>query len=960
MKYKSKNSIVLTFILAIVFTAISLSSSYANILENSETIRIFVKEDNERAVILFSGKNNDFSYTYEDNTVNVTFLNDAFLYNTSGLSSIKKYVQSYKSTGNALELSLKNQSKFKVKKIKQKEMVGLDISIIKPTTIENSDTDLTKKNSFKISHKSDEKATEVFFEWQSYTASSVFLKDSRIWFVFDKPSEYFYINDIEGQYATLKNFIKHKSDKNSTVISAEFLLKDKSSNILFYKTGFNWNLKISKSKIKPKDMRVISKPYAAPQPRVEIEFEDTSTKPINVVDPKTGISYKTIPSHESAISIHRKYGFVDFDIIPSIQGVTLKPKSDSLKIKMEEMLIKIEGAASLNIAPRVYTKRNNKFEGEFEKLNFENSIEGYSSIVSLKSFVVEDETFLEKTQKIRSLISKAENDSKKAHIYANLVLFYIANGFHLEALTIMKLVKDLDKNFYNSYNMRLINAVAHYLSFNYGKAYDIVKNIRVSDVPINLRKEVRFWKAITSYMVSGSADYLKSADPVQMLAERDINFLTEYNDKLLFEVITSIVNEKIKDKSFGKVRQMFQILNKLTLSEVDNNRLFSLAANYYASINKIDKAVENWDQCIEKIDDLLNHTVCRFDKAYYLYQTKRIESKEYIEELEVLSYLWHGDELQIRTLKNLGDVYYKNKNYTKALRAWNKIVNYFPFTPDALNLSKKMGNTFVKFFLTEELDSNISHLEALNLFYEFENLIPLGDEGDEIVLKFISHLRSLDLLDRAIVLLKHQVMNRLYGYRKEEMINELVEMYLDNREPRYALEALELGDDYKILPDYIGKKRKYLTAEALYLNGEDKLAIQLLNNDYSPKADAIKSNIFWKQKDWKNFSKHIEPKVYKIRYNNKKLTSDDSESVLKLAIAYLIENEWKLLDELYRDFKKRMPENDKNTEIFLTLEKSWETIKEKTVEADKTIQMIQNTVKDILSVINDKPKEQKN
>jgi len=49
-----------------------------------------------------------------------------------------------------------------------------------------------------------------------------------------------------------------------------------------------------------------------------------------------------------------------------------------------------------------------------------------------------------------------------------------------------------------------------------------------------------------------------------------------------------------------------------------------------------------------------------------------------------------------------------------------------------------------------------------------------------------------------------------------------------------------------------------------------------------------------------------------------------------------------------------MPAGNRNTEIFLTLEQSWNTIRDKTLEADKTINMIQKTVDDIVSAINDR------
>ena len=105
-------------------------------------------------------------------------------------------------------------------------------------------------------------------------------------------------------------------------------------------------------------------------------------------------------------------------------------------------------------------------------------------------------------------------------------------------------------------------------------------------------------------------------------------------------------------------------------------------------------------------------------------------------------------------------------------------------------------------------------IDALSLFYDFRELTPIGRRGDEMIRKLADRLVSVDLLDQAAELLQHQVDHRLQGAARAQVAARLAVIYLMDRKPDRALQALRAtrtGD----LPNELRNQRLLLEARAL-------------------------------------------------------------------------------------------------------------------------------------------------
>lgn len=789
----------------------------------------------------------------------------------------------------------------------------------------------------------------INFAFKEDIPAAAFIRDTRLWLVFGKGVE---IDPKTITHPTFQGFeIIEKNERYTTLATELIESNEPLPTYVIYRRDFDWKLEITKSHIKPKENRVVSRPLAAPFPKVDIEVDGDTKEPLTINDTYVGDTLIVLPLLESASAIQTLYRFIDFDILPSLQGIVIKPYNDSFTIKTDDKKYSIVSSAGLNIAPRVYKKTADKFAEKTTNILLDDFVQDFTTILSVKSYEINDGSFSYKLFKLKDNISKTKDRTLRSKLMANWAMLYLANGFYTEGLVVIKMLRDEDPEFANSYQFQLIEVAMQFLDYNYLEAYELARKIEIISVPVNLRKEVRFWQAITGYMISGANDYLYRIDPIALYSEKENNFLSQYNSPMLLEIGIAISKNKITQKQFNEAQVVIKDLQSLNLSAHDKNRVFSVTADYFAGLEKANEALEAWDKCIVDFTDLLNRTKCRYDRANFLKNSKRMTNENYAEELESLAIAWRGDSMEIDILRDLGNTYYEMKKYDSALRSWNVIVTYYPYSPQSLHLSRKMGETFTNFF-TEGQDNEITHLKALAMFYEFEKLVPIGELGDDVVLKFTDHLIALDLLERAAAILNHQVQNRLKGYKKEGGINKLAEIYLKNDDPEHAIDILNLGDSYTMLPDYLANKRKYLLARAYFENLESKKALTILEGDLSKEADELKSEIYWTEKNWVDFNKFAEPRIYEIRNKQDVLSEEDATRVLKLQISYLISDNYQLMESLYKDFSPRMPQDSRNTKIFETIADSWKKISAgNREEISQNIDAIKDMVAKMIKII---------
>jgi tetratricopeptide (TPR) repeat protein len=249
-----------------------------------------------------------------------------------------------------------------------------------------------------------------------------------------------------------------------------------------------------------------------------------------------------------------------------------------------------------------------------------------------------------------------------------------------------------------------------------------------------------------------------------------------------------------------------------------------------------------------------------------------------------LRYRWRGDATELETIRALGQLYLSQGHYREALEALRSAGQRLPDLPEAMQLQSDLGAAFRSMFLDGAADG-LEPVQALALFYDFKELTPLGADGDLMVRKLVRRLVDVDLLDQAADLLKYQANNRLDGVPRAQVATDLAVIYLMDRQPEQALEAIN-GSRTTILPTSLNVERRLVEARALMNLGRLDAALELIERDTSPEGVDLRTEVVWKQKNWPMAGMLFEKSLGDRWKRPGPLSAEEEGKLLRAGVAY--------------------------------------------------------------------------
>src|SRR5262249_13550620 len=210
-----------------------------------------------------------------------------------------------------------------------------------------------------------------------------------------------------------------------------------------------------------------------------------------------------------------------------------------------------------------------------------------------------------------------------------------------------------------------------------------------------------------------------------------------------------------------------------------------------------------------------------------------------IADLETLTTIWRGDETEIEALGQLGRLYIEEGRYRDAFDATRIAMSVFPKSPITRRLQDEAAAAFDKLFLGGGADA-IPPIEALSLFYDFRELMPIGRRGDEMIRRLADRLVAIDLLGQAAELLQYQVDHRLQGAARAQVATRLAAIYLMNHKPDRAVAALQVTRSGEIGGE-LREQRILIEARATSDIGRHDLALEMIANIDRPQAVRLRA-----------------------------------------------------------------------------------------------------------------------
>ncbi len=294
-----------------------------------------------------------------------------------------------------------------------------------------------------------------------------------------------------------------------------------------------------------------------------------------------------------------------------------------------------------------------------------------------------------------------------------------------------------------------------------------------------------------------------------------------------------------------------------------------------------------------------------------------ISIDEQIARLETVSIIWRGGEIEIEALAELGRLYAGQQRWRDAFQTARRANENYPDSPLTRRLHDETAQRFAELFGNGDSEQ-LPRIDALALFYDFKEFLPIGRRGDEITRLFADRLVELDLLDQASEILRYQMDKRLTGAARSTVATRLAMIRLMNGKPAEALQALASTRLIE-LPGDVRRARLLLEAKALSDLSRTDQALDLLEVETGPEIDRLRADIYWTGRRWREAGEAHERLLGESWRGDGSLGEGERGDVMRAAIAYVMSDEALSLDRLRAKFAAKMSEStDARTFAFVT------------------------------------------
>ncbi|HXF88535.1 MAG TPA: tetratricopeptide repeat protein [Xanthobacteraceae bacterium] len=277
---------------------------------------------------------------------------------------------------------------------------------------------------------------------------------------------------------------------------------------------------------------------------------------------------------------------------------------------------------------------------------------------------------------------------------------------------------------------------------------------------------------------------------------------------------------------------------------------------------------------------------------------------EVIAGLEALTATWRGDDTEVEALQYLAEFYTEEGRYRDAFNMMRTALIADPNSDITRRIQDRAIATFDELFLLGKGDS-MPAIDALSLFYDFRDLVPIGRRGDEMIRRLADRLVAVDLLEQAAELLQHQVDHRLQGAARAQVATKLAIIYLQNRKPDRAQAALRATRSAD-LSNELRLQRILLEARAISDMGRHDLALEVIENIEGREATRLRSDILWAARRWQRAAEQIEL-LHGDRWKEFEPLSDvERVDILRAAIGYALEGDFIGIARLKEKYAAKM------------------------------------------------------
>ncbi len=502
----------------------------------------------------------------------------------------------------------------------------------------------------------------------------------------------------------------------------------------------------------------------------------------------------------------------------------------------------------------------------------------------------------------RDLMRSASEAPQRDRTEARLALakFYVANDMPTNALGVIGTVEKEDKVAGSQKSLRMLKAVSYILERHSGEALKIL-----DETSLQLEGETALWRA---YVDAQN----KRWTPALVGFRQSIDIIDRYPEAIQALFVPLMIEAGLEARDLNFAAQQLDQLERMNSIYREPALIALYRGRIAEESGRVDDALVQYALAKQALSRE-TEAKARLFHAVLGFNEKRIEPLKAEAELETVGVIWRRDEVELRALSKLGEIYSDTNRWREAFAAARRAEEILPDNALTRKFEDEMGVRFEKLFLDGKSDE-LDKIQALALFYDFRSYTPPGRKGDEIVRRLADRLAELDLLDQASELLQYQMDKRLGGVAKASVAARAAVMFLQNRKPAEALATLR-GSRLASLPDELRRARALLEARALSDLSRTDLAIEMIAAQVGPDVERLRADIYWQGKRWREAGEAFELVAGDSWQGNEPLSNKQRTDILRSGIAYVLGSDRLGLDRLRSKFAERMADTS-DSQVF--------------------------------------------
>jgi len=768
---------------------------------------------------------------------------------------------------------------FKASKVKLKQPAESKNS--SPTQKIKTDTK-TKASDVTVGITNNKNSKRLSFPFAAKdVGAAIFKRDKSLWLVFDTRRDFFI-----GKAGFIESTEQY-NDPHNTIVKIR--LKDNFSPTIF-KNGKNWVVSLkTKSSNKGRNLS----PEFIGDGLVSFKSIGTVKNIVTVRDEEVGDILKIVPVKSTKLGSVKAQSNVDYKILESSIGIAISLTSDYVKTSYNKNTEALDIISTYSLA--------SKDDGK-------NALEKYESILPLKISEIEAASFTQTKLYLQDMIIYAKNKEEKAKAIAELGKFFFTHEMYQEAIGAFERSKNLSEKTSNTKENLLMKAVALTLTNQALDARDVYTHLKQNYAYNSAIQEVKLWDAYNEFSLGNK--------------NTAINFhgnklIESYPDKVYFDLAFADLDILYSKKDAKAMDLIIKSLKEAPNQSIKNFSQYH-QARYFYLLNQVNLSQNLLEEIKTNATNGKEYLIAELQLVKVLYEQKRLDWISAVQRLSQLRFVWRGDKYEQQLLMAMGIAYQQNHDVINAIRTYKYINDSFGSSAENnFFITSQIVDLYSKIFLSNEMQE-LDDFSVVALFYEFKDYVPIGQDGDRVVLGIARRMLNLDLLEMASGILEHQVMYRLRGVERMVTANHLALVLLMDRKPKEALRVLNDTDNenFGFMEHH---KRTLLKSKALIDMKMYDDALSYIGSGDDPDSSLLKSEIFFKSMRWGDYISFVGPKIRSKLKEGDVIKGETGQEVLRLAIAYSMLNR---LDDLAYIEKSIITENKELKSILSFLKSS--------------------------------------